>query len=293
MKKTFNTIAGGSRIRNSIESGTFLGRIGKGRGPIQKLRLADITQALKQAGFSGGGISISAADPTATASDTAVNGTATTYMRSDAAPAVQKASSSQFGIVKVDGSTITASGGVISAVAATGGGALTTTMSYGAGSSGSNAGVAAIGHRFALQNRDITLYTASTLFTTVTGGTYKMGIAPWDDVNKKITAAPTYADATYTETAGGLKSVSFSWAAGVNLTLASPGPMYLLFIVRTDSTSTVGITANFTTSNQVGEGVYLSEASAAAHLASLAPATTDTWTMNSATFVMPMTYKLN
>ena len=54
------------------------------------------------------------ANPTATASDTAVNGTATTTMRSDAAPAVQKASASQFGIVKVDGTTITAPGGVIS-----------------------------------------------------------------------------------------------------------------------------------------------------------------------------------
>jgi hypothetical protein len=54
------------------------------------------------------------ANPTATATDTATNGTATTFMRSDAAPAVQKASSSQFGIAKVDGSTITASGGVIS-----------------------------------------------------------------------------------------------------------------------------------------------------------------------------------
>jgi hypothetical protein len=63
----------------------------------------------------------SAANPTATASDTAVNGTATTFMRSDAAPAIQKASSSQFGLVKVDGTTITASGGVISAVGGGGG----------------------------------------------------------------------------------------------------------------------------------------------------------------------------
>jgi hypothetical protein len=70
--------------------------------------------------ISGGVISSSGgggtpANPTATASDTAVNGSATTYMRSDAAPAVQKASSSQFGLVKVDGTSITASGGVISA----------------------------------------------------------------------------------------------------------------------------------------------------------------------------------
>jgi hypothetical protein len=53
-------------------------------------------------------------DPSATASEVAVNGTATTYMRSDAAPAVQKASDSQYGIVQVDGTTITAADGVIS-----------------------------------------------------------------------------------------------------------------------------------------------------------------------------------
>lgn len=56
------------------------------------------------------------ANPTATAGDTAVNGSAVTWMRSDAAPAVQKASSSVFGLAKVDGTTITASSGVISAV---------------------------------------------------------------------------------------------------------------------------------------------------------------------------------
>lgn len=58
----------------------------------------------------------SAANPTATASDTAVNGSASTFTRSDSAPAIQKGSASQFGVVKADGSTITASGGVLSAV---------------------------------------------------------------------------------------------------------------------------------------------------------------------------------
>lgn len=57
------------------------------------------------------------ANPTATASDVAVNGAAATFMRSDAAPAIQKTSASQFGLVKVDGTTITAAGGVASAVA--------------------------------------------------------------------------------------------------------------------------------------------------------------------------------
>jgi hypothetical protein len=57
------------------------------------------------------------ANPTATAGPAAINGVATTYMRSDAAPAIQKCSSSVFGLCEVDGTTITASGGVISGVA--------------------------------------------------------------------------------------------------------------------------------------------------------------------------------
>jgi hypothetical protein len=64
------------------------------------------------------------ANPTATAGPTAINGSAATFMRSDAAPAVQKGSASQFGIVQVDGTTITASGGVISAAGASGGSGL-------------------------------------------------------------------------------------------------------------------------------------------------------------------------
>ncbi len=56
------------------------------------------------------------ANPTATAADVAVNGSATTFMRSDGAPAIQKSSASVFGLAKVDGTTITAAGGVLSAV---------------------------------------------------------------------------------------------------------------------------------------------------------------------------------
>lgn len=52
------------------------------------------------------------ANPTATASDTAVNGVATTFMRSDGAPAVQKASNTQFGLVEGDNVTVTCSSGV-------------------------------------------------------------------------------------------------------------------------------------------------------------------------------------
>lgn len=76
----------------------------------------------------------SGANPTATAGPTAVNGTATTFLRSDGAPAIQKASSSVFGIVEVDGTSITASGGVISAT--TGGSGTVTSVATACGATG-------------------------------------------------------------------------------------------------------------------------------------------------------------
>jgi hypothetical protein len=112
-------------IRKPIPSGTILGRISSGLGAVEQLTVKQVLQLLFPAGTpqpGGGGGGSSGANPTATASDTAVNGVATTFMRSDAAPAVQKASASQFGLVKVDGTTITASGGVISSSGGGGGG---------------------------------------------------------------------------------------------------------------------------------------------------------------------------
>lgn len=71
------------------------------------------------------------ADPTAIASDVAVIGTANTFMRSDSAPEIQKATDSQFGVVQVDGTTITETGGIISASGG-GGGAWTMVNQSGA-----------------------------------------------------------------------------------------------------------------------------------------------------------------
>lgn len=58
------------------------------------------------------------ANPTATAGPNAINGVATTFMRSDAAPAVQLGSSTQYGLLKGDGLTVNIVGGVLSSVSA-------------------------------------------------------------------------------------------------------------------------------------------------------------------------------
>ena len=59
------------------------------------------------------------ADPTATIGVAAVNGTAITAMRSDAAPAIPKSTATTYGAVEPDNTTITATNGVITAAATT------------------------------------------------------------------------------------------------------------------------------------------------------------------------------
>jgi hypothetical protein len=70
-------------------------------------------QGITTAG-SGCAATVNSANPSATAGPSAINGSAATYMRSDAAPAIQKGSAAQFGIVECDNVTITCPGGVLS-----------------------------------------------------------------------------------------------------------------------------------------------------------------------------------
>lgn len=83
-------------------------------GPIQQVATAQSIANLAPGGATG-------ANPTGTAGPVAVNGTATTFLRSDGAPAVQKATNAVFGIAEGDGTTVTAVAGVLSTVGATAG----------------------------------------------------------------------------------------------------------------------------------------------------------------------------
>lgn len=91
------------------------------------------------AGATGLEFFVPTANPTAVAGDIAVNGSALTFMRSDGAPAVQKGLSTQFGIVKVDGTTITSSGGIISSVSSSSGGGAVAQFDLGTSSQSSSA----------------------------------------------------------------------------------------------------------------------------------------------------------
>lgn len=236
------------------------------------------------------------ANPTATGGDVAVNGTAKTFMRSDAVPAIQKTSASQFGLVKVDGTTITATGGVASV-----GGSLTVPRldqiidrfpldlvhGGGLGVSGSGStpfylanpnGVstsaiahAALGNYFT-PTLNMTITAASVMLTKVNGAVYQMGIAPFNSSTKQMTSAATFSGSvTSTESAN--NPVRFTFGSGFSLTA---GTTYIIFFVRTDSTTTVSTTMFFSSNNFSCTGLYL-PTSQMVWDNSVAPVTTDTW----------------
>jgi hypothetical protein len=91
--------------------------------------------SITTAGAGCGGTQPTGANPTATAGPNAVNGSATTYMRSDAAPPIQLGSSSQPGLIQC-GTGTTCSGGTMSVAPSTSidaGGATTTVANGTAG----------------------------------------------------------------------------------------------------------------------------------------------------------------
>lgn len=153
---------------------TTLASVNSNIGSYTSANITVNAKGLVTAASNGSGSS--GANPSATAADTAVNGSATTYMRSDGAPAVQKASSSAFGIVKVDGTTITAASGVISAVG--GGGSSTPMPNYITGlnmAASGSAAVVQVGPGYATDSTQTVLMHRSVTDTKGVGGPWTAG----------------------------------------------------------------------------------------------------------------------
>lgn len=140
--------------------------------------------------------------------------------------------------------------------------------------------------------RNVTLYSTAVGLTTVTGGVYKIGVAPFDTVANKITSAPVYT-AAFTESSGSANAwVVGNFGTGVALT---GGSTYLIFVVRTDSTTTVSTTLQTVTTLAaltfpafITSG--LSATNQSMHLASLAPGTSDTWTSEGGWYLFDFSY---
>jgi len=191
-----------------------------------------------------------AANPTATASDTAVNGTATTFMRSDAAPAVAKASSSQFGVVKVDGTTITSSAGVISAVGG-GGGSTSHRFAFPACSLSSNdTGSFATLANLIYSAEDIVVDRIWAAFDNAAiSNVYSAFIATVDGSNN-ITGTVVTATSRFTTSATGRQSVGFDIAK----TTLSAATRYIVALVITSGTGTSACRA--VVNSTIAAGVY-------------------------------------
>lgn len=139
-------------------------------------------------------------------------------------------------------------------------------------------------------HNNCSVVSAGGLLTTVTSATYKIGIAPYNTGTNQITSAPTYTP-VYTESAGAAHTPFF-------LTFSSPvaltaGTTYIIFLVRTDSTTTVSQTIDFGSGALFRPGFYYATSGVAFRLASTGPTTSDTWTADgSGTYCIGFTYTI-
>lgn len=214
-------------IRTKIPQGYTLCRVDQGVGPVQLVKTKSLVAKLLKSQVIPY-IPVGA-NPTATASDVAVNGSATTFMRSDAAPAVQKTSSSVFGLCKVDGTTITAVGGVISAVAT---GSNQYSWPSGVTSSNYDAGAFACKGNMIIPKVNFNVDRVYASLNAVSGQTYYAIIGTLDS-SKHITGVAASALITISSTAAQTPEFVFSSP----FTMVA-GTLYAVAIVRTDSTTT-------------------------------------------------------
>src|SRR6185369_4458026 len=141
-------------------------------------------------------------------------------------------------------------------------------------SSSLTAGASTVGNLFNPKSA-ISITAIAALITTVTSGTYKLGIAPYNTSTNKVTAAPTYTG-TFTCVTGAANDV-------ISGKLASPfvcaaGTDYIIFLVRSDATSSTNMTRNTSLQSTFGYGVYIAAANTTQRIISnQAPGTGDVW----------------
>jgi len=128
--------------------------------------------------------------------------------------------------------------------------------------------------------------------TTVTGATMKFGIAPYNRSTNKVTGAPTYTSVVTIGTGAAKQPVYANFASPFAMTAGSD---YIIFLVRTDSTTTVSQTVFFASPDVQAPGIFLSTTVSvtAWQLASTGPGTGDTWsTSGGGVWSMTMVYSL-
>lgn len=223
----------------------------------------------------------SGANPTATAGPNAVNGSATTFMRSDGAPAIQLGSASQAGIVETDNKTTVANAsglisaaiplpitGVFSRAAATRGNVITPGVS-------------------------VTISNFTVLMDTVANATYQVGVAAFNTSTHKTTSANTLST-TWSPGATPLTAAQHVFNISGGFAFVA-GTSYIVFLSRTDSTAGATLASYYITVTGTS-GLYWPSLQAFTASATtwwdattVPPSTGDTWTNETGVyFIVPV-----
>lgn len=132
----------------------------------------------------------------------------------------------------------------------------------------------AVGEQF-VSDVDITIWNATFAIGGTLTGSYKVGIAPFDGVNRKITAAPVYGVNRSLTTAGTAKWINSQFTSPIAM---AANQLFLVFVVRTDTGNTGPLNLFFTTTSVAAPYFnHTVRTSIAMRLASNNPTTADAW----------------
>lgn len=134
----------------------------------------------------------------------------------------------------------------------------------------------------------ITVTDMFALFSPLNTGTYKLGIAPYNNGTNHITAAPNYT-AAINPTVSGLQSISAPLVAPLTLVAQA---FYLAFVTRTDVVGTTAMDMTYSTTAKAAPGFVPQSAANGVKLASNGPLTTDGWTNEVADYSVGPIYTL-
>lgn len=137
---------------------------------------------------------------------------------------------------------------------------------------------ASVGHYQTFQN-DCVIDLVQGMFTTTSGRTYTVSVAPFNPATKQITATATIVQ-TYTETT----NTPYKLLGGKLATpiVAPAGSSWAFWVSRTDATDTTNADTYYTLITPPPTTSFVPNIATGLKIAKRAPATTDTWTTQGA-----------
>jgi hypothetical protein len=144
-----------------------------------------------------------------------------------------------------------------------------------------NRNSAARGNAVTANSGNFTASRVRVVWSSVSGVTYRVGIAPFDTTTRQMTASPTYSD-NYTSAGNSNDIVDFNFAGG--FTFVS-GTTYIVFIARQDS-NTGAMLVHFNASAFILYGLGSQPSGRSYYLSKTSPLTTDVWTVETGQYML-------